>query len=292
MIRYIIALIFSLGVVVAFAAPKETDRQFMDFKGRNVLENPGFENGLAKWANSGGTKFELDQTTEGIGSSSLEWDADLIGDTVSSTIKAVETGLLGRSCQAEINYLWAGTDDHYSLQVWDGSSEIAESLIKATAAAVWETHTLFFTCPTSGNWQLRIYAENASATEIRFDNAWLGSLKDASAISNVTATLAAGIQLEAARLQNTGTGDACTVLAETTGDWLTSGTGSAAGICTWTINTGVFSGNPSCVCGLGENQAGFCAVHTATSTSMIIRTLNSSAANTDLDIEVHCIGPK
>jgi len=168
---------FLIASGVAHGAPNEVDRQLLEAGQRNLLKNGGFENGLQQWTNSGGLTFTIETTSAGFGTRSADWDADTIGDTLTTEAKAVEPGLRGRNCLAEIHYLWAGTDDQLSLQAFDGTNILATTFIKATAAAVWSRVAVGFECPTSGNISLRIIAENASAVEIRVDQAWLGSDK-------------------------------------------------------------------------------------------------------------------
>lgn len=158
----------------SFAAMKPTDRQDLPI-GVNLLANSGFENGKAKWTNSGGT-FAIVNS----GSSSLLFDSASATFTASATAQYVETslftpqyGLDGQPCVGSIYYKGGSTS--YELEVLDGSNNIlARSGALAVSTTSKQVFTSAFSCAQATPVKLRLVS-SASGALIALDGASLGS---------------------------------------------------------------------------------------------------------------------
>jgi hypothetical protein len=92
------------------------------------------------------------------------------------------------------------------------------------------------------------------------------------------------------------TGDATTcTITNQSGTWIASGARNAAGDCTWTINSGIFSESPVCTCTVyaSASQA-ICNIDSGTvPTSTVIRTQRyAGGADQDGPIYLICVGPR
>ncbi len=99
-------------------------------------------------------------------------------------------------------------------------------------------------------------------------------------------------RVERARL--TGDATTCTVVNQS-GTWIASGARNAAGDCTWTINSGIFSSEPVCTCSVySGSSAAICNIDSTTAPSAtLVRTQRYGAgADQDGTIFLICVGPR
>lgn len=168
----ILKLIYGIFLtsILTFAALTEVDRQ--EFVQQNILDkyNPGFENGKAKWVNSGGT-FALDSSSNiGTGLQSGSFDASATTQTLTSSTVTIPKALYGQSCLARIKY--KGGDSNLAFKVLDGSNNVlATQTINANS--IYRPLGLAFICPTSGSLKIQI-ASTANAAIIYLDDAYIG----------------------------------------------------------------------------------------------------------------------
>ncbi len=162
--------------------------------GTNLLAelNADFEAGSppSSWTASGGT-FLADTTTQLYDKKSGTWDASALSQTLSSTAKVIERGMIGRRCIGEIFYQYStGVSADYKIQaVLNGSTVVAEADIAATTSPnVGRAFTPNFDCPTvdTDTLTLRLIANVANPGLIRVDNAFIGSDRNTLNISQAT----------------------------------------------------------------------------------------------------------
>ncbi len=158
-----------LIATIANAQFSETQRQ--ELGDVNLIENPGGENGLQRWTNSGGGTFSIESGANvGVGTRSLSWDASAASDTLTSRQASVPVGLQNRFCYA--SFLYKGGDTNLTAEVIDGSLTVLASK-SLTAQTDYSLGELGFTCPSSGTVAFRLSA-SADAAIIYLDQVFVG----------------------------------------------------------------------------------------------------------------------
>jgi len=140
----------------------------------NILENGGFEGGLAGFeVDSPGTKSAV--AAGGFGSA-LIWTASATGEFAKTRLVVIPEILWGKKCVATVRYNSTTiTAGDVIARVTDGTNVIHEDRLLAPTPAdgKWGTEELGFICPSSGS--LQIEYESTAAAVVKFDNNWLGS---------------------------------------------------------------------------------------------------------------------
>jgi hypothetical protein len=168
--KKILALVLLTISSVSFAALTETDRAILDSK-RNILENPGFENGRAAWNASAGVSA-ANSASRAFGSLGYSWNASATTQNLTSSLVTIPEGLKGNNATSYCYFKAASGTATHKLQVWNGSSSIAETnIISSTTAFV--KSFVNFTAPTSGSLAIRILSQ-ADEPEIYIDECFLG----------------------------------------------------------------------------------------------------------------------
>jgi len=156
-----------------FAAPQDLLDQ--DKSVVNILLNPGFENGLARWTASGGT-LAKETTNPGHGTASASWDASGSSQTLKSTAVTIPKALYGNSCYAAIHYRADTiTTNDYSFIVQDGSNADISAEVLLAQTTKWTFASVSFTCPTSGSLKLTVTSKVANPAAILLDQLHVGS---------------------------------------------------------------------------------------------------------------------
>lgn len=163
-----LTLFFSL---TGYGQLKETERQ--EIPDINLIENPGFENGLARWTNTGGGTFATTSTVANlsIGAVSGSWDASAASDTLTSKQITIPAGLFSKKCYASMEI--KGADTNLTMEVIDGSITVlaSQNLITYTDYSLVQ---ISFICPSSGTVAVRIIA-SANAAIVYIDQVFLGT---------------------------------------------------------------------------------------------------------------------
>lgn len=140
--------------------------------GIQMLSDPEFEKATIStyWTPSAGTLTALTSggNFSGFDKQSASWTPGAASNTLSSETITIVNGLLGARGSASIFY--KTTSALHKLQVYDGSTVIAEKLLPANTGYKKEEFT--FSIPSSGTIQLRILA--GDTTPIYADKAFLG----------------------------------------------------------------------------------------------------------------------
>lgn len=140
----------------------------------NVLQNPGFESGSAKWTKTAGTWAKVNDSA---GNSSITWDAAAADNLMASVSRLVPRKLAGNNnCAASLWYEYEsgdGSAGDYQIEVWDGTNILVQSDLPITVD--WEEKFVVFTCPAfTGSMTFRLRA-TTDAGAIDIDDTWLGS---------------------------------------------------------------------------------------------------------------------
>lgn len=173
MIRFLLLLL----TTTAFAQLKDVDKQEFWFK--NILKNPGFENGVTGWEKTGSAAFTVSTTTPGSGKTKGSIDFSATSEYFRSTAATIPQSLYGKNCLAKFRYNGGGTADIY-YRVTDGTNTLAgytstSTSFKITSAVTTWTDSLdmSFPCPTSGS--LKIEFESAgNAAALTVDDVYIG----------------------------------------------------------------------------------------------------------------------
>ena len=161
-------LLFMLSFAL-IAALTPSDVQYFRYPG--ILTNPGFENGGARWTNSGSGTFTIDTSTNlAIGINSAAWDAAANNDTLTSEQVTLPRGYYGQACRAE--FLQKGGDSTITAKVIDGTLATVASQTLA-AKTTFTTIELDFTCPTSGTIAFQLLA-SGNAAPVYIDQVYIG----------------------------------------------------------------------------------------------------------------------
>lgn len=291
------SLMLALSLLVsgaALATPKEVLRQNLDDEAQgNLVENPGFENGAARWEPNDDAELEIRTTDPGYGLRSGSWDPDETSDNLDSVQITVPPSVGLKNCEASVQYLYqSGSDGDITLQVLqDGSSVLAsDSLLQDS---IWKDSRLEFVCPADGtSLELRFDNNIAAAGSLFIDQAYIGK-RTTSPVKVVDES--SSVVIVSADLANLG-GTTCAVNGEIGGDWLDNDniTENGSGDCTYTINTGVFSAFPFCVCSSAEGAKNInCDAEASSATSLRVETgVTTTAAGVNAQVNVVCMGNK
>lgn len=168
MYKFILVLLFS---TTCFATLNDVDKAFVEHK--NILTNPGFENGLSSWTASGGTFAVATSGTNLLtGKASVTWDSSSASQTLTSTAVAIPNGLKGKSGYAKCSILTPSGTATHTIQAYDGSSILASSTITSNTSPV--NSGVSFIFPSSGNIQLRLVSVASDEPSITLDDCYLG----------------------------------------------------------------------------------------------------------------------
>lgn len=150
--------------------------------GINLISNPGYEQDLADWTNTGSATFSVDTDAADVylGSKSALWDAAAASDTLSSEAVTIPGGLRGNLCSIEVQY--KGGDEDIALQAHDGTDVLAAVDLVASPDRFTKSRILF-TCPDSGTIQGRLFA-SGNAAAINVDQWVVGRSADIIGISS------------------------------------------------------------------------------------------------------------
>lgn len=178
MIKFILLLLLS---ITSFAQLTDTQRQ--ELLAKNLLKNPGGENGLAHWSTSAGTLAHTTtaaQVASGKGAINIDFAAD--GDILSNAAVAIPVGAYGNVGVAVCSFKGEAAFDA-NLRVFDGTNVLATVAITSGTTKFTRT-AVYFSFPSSGNIQLQVEA-NAATSDIYVDDCYLG-LADGAGLSNVS----------------------------------------------------------------------------------------------------------
>jgi hypothetical protein len=159
--------------------------------GVNVLElaNFDFEGGTSSWTASGGS-FTIETGTTLHGSGSGKFNSSATSQTLSSALKTIEGGFIGRKCQVHIPYYKyaSGTDGDYNIKVMDGSSNVLSGPDNLLVTGSTATSQYFntFDCPTAGTTMKVVITSTADAGDLIIDDVFLGQGRNIVAASQAS----------------------------------------------------------------------------------------------------------
>jgi len=270
-----ILLALLLLTTTGSAAITEVDKAL--FNDRNLILNPGFENGKSKWVTSSAT---LTATTTaanvltGVASGSILIASN--GGYARTSSMTLPKGLYGKACEVRVNY--RNGDALTTLEVYNANNTLLGSQA-LTLHAVVGAESAFFPCPSAtdvagdankGIVYAQIRQTSAGTHAVMYTDDWyLGQLSMLGE-SALPDTFNAKIS-------------SADVVSDENVDWINGNcTDAATGSQTCVFNSGIFSVAPNCSC----NSVAFndtCAVTAASSTSVTFQVgvgATGAAANT------------
>lgn len=279
--------------VYARADFNNVDKSFMEL--RNLLLNPGFEQGLTKWSPSNGGSLSVTTNTSivGSGAASLIYDATATGQSLVSSLITIPVGAYGLSgtVSCAIKAL-SGTATHTLGAYYSTGGSSSATITSSTSA--YQRTTVYFTFPTSGNIQIGI-ASFANEPPISIDDCYIGlseGFAGVETVNSVSTTAGLPQHYEHASIQNNGA--VCSIIRQS-GNWISSLTRTGAGNCTLTLNSTEFSLPPACTCSANGNFNRACdgnySSPTTTIVDVITLTTNTPAA-ADYNFDIMCGGQK
>ena len=165
----LLLLLFTLTVFAGSDLTRDVNKQHTEHK--NLLKNPGFENGRSSWTPSTAAHLTLTTTDAevGAGSTAASWDPVANNDTLKSETLAIPAGLYGRNCL--FSFLYEGADTNIIAKITNGTDTInSESL---STQATHARQNLSFVCPSSGNLQVEFIAD-ANGADTNIDSVYVG----------------------------------------------------------------------------------------------------------------------
>jgi hypothetical protein len=285
--KKILLLTLALVSSTSFAALTEVDKSI--YSERNLILNPGFENGKNSWLSSSAT---LTATTTaanvlyGAASGSILISSN--GGYVRTKTVAVPTALYGQACEARV--LYKGGDALTTFEVYNRDNELLGSLaLKALSAPGYES--VFFPCPTStqvsgdadkGFIYAQIKQTSAGTHTVMYTDSWYMGGLTMLGESTLPDVFSAKVD---------GTVSPSTVSDENS-DWLNGNcTRNATGDYTCNFNSGIFSLSPNCVL-TGNATAGNVPVFkvlSVTSSAVNISVTNGSATAQNHAFQIYCM---
>ena len=166
----LLLLAFLLHACCPQAMAQLTAVQKQEVFSKNILGNAGFEGGKAKWTASAGT-FATTTTSPMEGLVHATWDAAASGNTLTSTAVAIPVGMRGRNGVVSCLITTASGTATHEIQAYDGTNVLNEVSITSSTVPTRTSATFIF--PSSGNIQLRLYA-NADEPSIAIDDCYVG----------------------------------------------------------------------------------------------------------------------
>lgn len=175
MMKYIgFAILMSVG---AYATLNDVDKAMVWPK--NILKNPGMENGKQSWTASGGAFSIANASTYATflltGQVSSLWDASASTQTFSSAAITIPNGLKGKNgvvaCKTIVP---SGTATH-TIEAYDGTNILGAVTITSSTSPVYQFSNFIF--PSSGTIRARLQAQ-ADEPAIGIDDCFLGDASE------------------------------------------------------------------------------------------------------------------
>lgn len=192
--KFLLKLLTATFTLNAFAALTEVDKSL--YTERNLLPNPGFENGKSTWSSVTST-FGITTTAANVltGVSSASWLSTATNGYLRSKTVYAHNGMLNQNCEARIRY--KGGDAFTALEVYDRDNNLLGTSAVA-AKSTPGTVSVFFTCPTvagvagdADSQYLYLQVKQTSAgTAVTYfiDDAYIGLDSRTTLTSTITAT--------------------------------------------------------------------------------------------------------
>lgn len=170
--RYLILLLFIPSI--AFGQFTNVQKSFSTLI--NLMDNPGFENGVQKWTVAGGDTISVTTTAANVGSGSaaLSWNSAGANRTVTSAAFTIPAGMYGHSAVVSCNIQTPSGTATHTIEAWDGSGTIGTAKTVTSATTYTRTITAPFTMPSSGTIAIRLKSINANEPQIYVDDCIVG----------------------------------------------------------------------------------------------------------------------
>jgi hypothetical protein len=182
-VTFSLVLAIMFQPLMAVAQVTSVTKQELFYK--NLLDNPGFENGRARWTASGGS---FSTVTSGsnllVGRVSATWDASAASQTLTSTAVAIPNGLYGANGYASCRILTPSGTATHKFEVFDGTNVLASTdVISSSTPAL---SALNFIFPSSGNISVRLLSVASNEPLVAIDDCYVGLATNISNVSQAT----------------------------------------------------------------------------------------------------------
>lgn len=139
---------------------------------QDIVQNSGFENGKARWTNSGSGTFAIvtSGANLGNGGASASWTAAANNDKLTSAQQSIPAAAYGAGCRA--SFLQKGGSSSLTAKVIDGSLATVASQV-LTSQTNYTLIEFKFTCPTSSTVAFQLLASGSSAI-VYVDDVYIG----------------------------------------------------------------------------------------------------------------------
>lgn len=171
MMKLILALLFSMPATATL-----NDVDFAYIRAKNILKNPGFENGKQSWTASGGA-FSIASSGSDLltGKVSVTWNATASTQTLTSAAITIPNGLKGVNGLAACKIMVASGTAVHTLEAYDGSSVLGAVTVTSSTTPTYTYSNFIF--PSSGTIRLRLQSQ-ADEPSITVDDCFLGSASE------------------------------------------------------------------------------------------------------------------
>jgi microcystin-dependent protein len=181
MVKILLALL-----VATTASAQLTDTTRQEIYHKNIITNPGFENGKAGWSASGGDTFTLVSSTtkKHLGKSYVTWDSAGASRIFTHSAVTVDAALAGTNglCEYRLS-VPSGTATHL-IRVYDGTNVLVSNTI--TSSSTTTTQQLNFIFPSSGTVQCQLVSVAADEPSLSIYEAHMGRAGNLTNVSQAT----------------------------------------------------------------------------------------------------------
>lgn len=275
-------LLLTLLTFNAFAALTEVDKAI--YTERNILKNPGFENGRNSWNVSSATNNAVTTAANVLyGTASGSVLISTNGGYVRSGTYTLPTALYGQACEARV--LYKGGDALTTLEVYNRDNELQGSqVLVANADAGYKS--VFFRCPTAtqvagdadkGALYVQIKQTSAGTHTIMYtDNWYLGTLLN---LGDTTLP-----DVYSAKISSTD------VVSEENVDWINGNcTNATAGQATCNFNASIFASTPTCTVSTASNNVAFTITGTVSTSSILVISYDTTGTGVNVATNITCV---
>lgn len=162
------------------AAFTEVDSQY--FLNRNILTNPGFENGKTTWTDTSSSTFNLISGPSSMyGNNSAIWSGTTAGQSLRSNSYTISQGLYGKTCLGHLSY--RGGASTLTAEVLNGANSVLVNQSLLASGTISNDLSMYFPCPSAGTMKIGVKTNTTNSTSVILDDFYLGSFVGTSVLS-------------------------------------------------------------------------------------------------------------
>lgn len=291
-------LIIILFSIQASAILTEVDKANINRK--NLLLNPGEEQGKVGWTASGGTYIRTTSPGNvGEGNSAISWDSSAAAQTLTSSSTALPFGWANAKGIASCLVQTPSGASSHTIEAFNASSGTTigtATIITSSTDYVRAANYFKYPSPGGSSVALRFKSVASNEPNINIDGCTLGLTTQGHANVYTASQASEGMHLLTAKISGPG-GGSCQVSDED-GDWIDGTPASpSTGQCVVRTQPGIFRGYLNCGCtAVDSSNSKTCTFTQApgNANQIVIRTYDDagSAAGATGGVLLWCIGPR